>query len=162
MPESLVTPPAAAPGDRVAVLAPSSGAAAGARNVLSLACARLRERFDLEPVLDPTARQTDEFLGAPPEARAAAVHAAFRDPDIRAVFATIGGEDQLRVLKHLDPEVLRANPTRFFGMSDNTNLALALWNAGVVSFYGGQLLNQVATPGFFPDYSERYLERALF
>lgn len=130
--------------------------------MLALACERLRSHFDLQPVLYPTARQSDGYLREHPEVRAADVHAAFRDPAISAVFATIGGDDQLRVLTHLNPAVLRAHPTRFFGMSDNTNLALALWNAGLVSFYGGQLLNQVATPGFFPAYSERYLRRALF
>jgi muramoyltetrapeptide carboxypeptidase LdcA involved in peptidoglycan recycling len=31
-----------------------------------------------------------------------------------------------------------------------------------VSFYGGQLLNQVATPGFLHEYTERYLRRAFF
>jgi len=81
---------------------------------------------------------------------------------VRGVLATIGGDDQLRILRHLDPEVLRANPTRFYGMSDNTNLALCLWNLGIVSFYGGQLMNQVATPGFLPEYTERSLERAFF
>ena len=162
MANSFVTPPPAAPGDRVAVIAPSSGAAAYARDVLALACDRLREHFDLDPVIYPSARQSDEYLRAHPEARAASIHAAFRDPDISAVFATIGGDDQLRVIDHVDPGVLRAHPTRFFGMSDNTNLHMTLWNAGVVGFYGGQLLNQVGTPGFFPGYSERYLRRALF
>jgi muramoyltetrapeptide carboxypeptidase LdcA involved in peptidoglycan recycling len=162
MVDSFITPPPAEPGDRVAVIAPSSGAAAIARNVLSLACERLRACYDLRPVLDPTARQSDEFLRSHPEARAAAIHAAFSDPAIAAVFATIGGEDQLRVLNNLDTDVLRDNPTRFFGMSDNTNLHLALYEAGVVGFYGGQLLNQVGTPGSFPEYSERYLRRALF
>ena len=162
MPESFVTPPPATPGDRVAVIAPSSGGAAYARDVLALACERLREHYDLEPVVYPSARQSDEYLRAHPEARAASIHAAFRDPDISAVFATIGGDDQLRVIDHVDPAVLSDHPTRFFGMSDNTNLHLTLWNAGVVGFYGGQLLNQVGTPGFFPEYSERFLRRALF
>ena len=47
-------------------------------------------------------------------------------------------------------------------MSDNTNLALFLWNEGIVSFYGGQLLNQVATPGHLHNYTKRYLRRAFF
>jgi muramoyltetrapeptide carboxypeptidase LdcA involved in peptidoglycan recycling len=157
-----VTPPALDAGDRVAVVAPSSGGARSAPHVLSLALDRLRDRFDLDPVVHPTARQGDEFLAAHPRARAAAVHEAFRDPDIRAVFATIGGDDQLRVLRHLDPAVLREHPTRFFGMSDNTNLGLYLWREGVVSYNGGQLLNQVGTPGRLPAFSERYLRRALF
>lgn len=161
MPE-FVTPGPVEPGDRVAVIAPSSGGAASARHVLSLALDRLRSSFDLDPVVHPTARQSDPYLQAHPEARAAAIHETFRDPEISAVFATIGGDDQLRVLRHIDPAVLRSNPTRFFGMSDNTNLALFLWREGIVSFYGGQLLNQVATPGYLHPYTERYLERALF
>jgi muramoyltetrapeptide carboxypeptidase LdcA involved in peptidoglycan recycling len=162
MPDEFVVPPPATPGDRVAVIAPSRGAAAHHRDVLTLGLDRLRDVFDLQPVVYPTARQSDAFLRDRPRTRAADVHAAFRDPDISAVFATIGGDDQLRILKHLDPDVLRQNPTRFFGMSDNTNLALFLWKQGIVSFYGGQILNQVATPGFLPEYTERYLRRALF
>jgi len=157
-----ITPPPAEPGSTVAVIAPASGGAASARHILALALDRLRKTFDLDPVVHPTARQSNAFLEANPRARAAAIHESFADPEIDAVFATIGGADQLRVLRYLDLDRLRANPTRFFGMSDNTNLALALWNAGVVSFYGGQLLNQVATPGGLHPFSERYLRRALF
>jgi len=157
-----LTPPALDEGDRVAVVAPSSGGARVAPDVLSLALERLRDRYDLDPVVHPTARQGGAFLAAHPRARAAAIHEAFRDPEVRGVFATIGGDDQLRVLRHLDPEVLRANPTRFYGMSDNTNLQLYLWREGVVSYNGGQLMNQVGTPGRFPAFSERYLRRALF
>lgn len=156
------TPPPAAPGDKVAVLAPSSGGAANARHVLDLSLRRLREQFDVRPVVYPTARQSDAFLARNPRARAADLHAAFRDPEISAVFATIGGDDQVRVLDYLDPDLLGDHPTRFFGMSDNTNVALYLWTHGVVSYYGGQLLNQVGVPGTLDDYSERYLRRALF
>ena len=157
-----VTPPAMAPGDRVAVLAPSSGGAREAPHLLELALDRLRDVFDLEPVVYPTARQGDAFLRDHPEARAADLHAAFRDDEISGVFATIGGDDQLRVLKHLDPEVLREHPTRFYGMSDNTNLGLYLWREGVVSFNGAQLLNEIATPGGLPEYTERYCRRMFF
>jgi muramoyltetrapeptide carboxypeptidase LdcA involved in peptidoglycan recycling len=162
MPSEFVTPPAMEPGDRVAVLAPSSGGAREAPHLLELALDRLRDVFDLEPVVYPTARQGDEFLQAHPEARAADLHRAFRDPDIRGVFATIGGDDQLRVLQHLDAEVLREHPTRFYGMSDNTNLGLYLWREGVVSFNGAQLLNEIATPGGVPEYTERYCRRMFF
>ncbi|MFB6139603.1 MAG: S66 peptidase family protein [Halosimplex sp.] len=157
-----VTPPPADPGDRVAVIAPSSGAATVFPDVLDLALDRLRDRFDLEPIVYETAEADPERLRDEPELRAADVHEAFRDPEIAAAFATIGGDDQVRVLRHLDGDVLRENPTRFFGMSDNTCLASYLWTQGVVSFYGGQLLNNVATSGRFPEYTERYIRRALF
>lgn len=157
-----VTPPPLDPGDRVAVIAPSSGGAASFPHVLDLALERLRDVFEIEPVVFPTARQGDDFLAANPRARAADIHAAFQNPSITGVFATIGGSDQLRVLRHLDPETLRAHPTRFFGMSDNTNLGLFLWTHGVVSFNGAQLMNELGVPGALPEYTERYARRAFF
>ncbi|AGB38166.1 S66 family peptidase [Natronococcus occultus] len=157
-----VTPPPLERGDRVAVLAPSSGGAREAPHVFELGLERLRNRFGLEPVVYPTARQGNDFLAANPRARAADVHAAFRDSDIGGIVATIGGSDQLRILKHLDPDVLRANPTRFYGMSDNTALQLLLWNAGIVSYNGAQLMNELAVPGELPGYTERYCRRAFF
>lgn len=157
-----ITPPAMSPGDRVAVIAPSSGGAQNAPHVLELAMERLRTVFDLTTVLYPTARQSDEFLAENPRARAADIHAAFEDPEITGVFATIGGSDQLRVLRHLDPTVFREHPTRFYGMSDNTNLSLALWNCGIISYNGAQLMNEIAVPGELPAYTERYCRRAFF
>ena len=157
-----VTPPPLEPGDSVAVVAPSSGGARTAPHVFELGLRRLRGVFGLDPVVYPTARQGDDFLVASPRARAADIHAAFRDPEIRGVFATIGGDDQLRMLEFLDPDVLRAHPTRFFGMSDNTNLQLLLWRAGVVSFNGAQLMNELAVPGELPAYTEEFCRRAIF
>lgn len=76
--------------------------------------------------------------------------------------ATIGGSDQLRVLDHLDPGRLRAHPTRFYGMSDNTNIQLLLWTAGLVSYNGAQLMNELGVPGELPAYTETYCRRAFF
>jgi muramoyltetrapeptide carboxypeptidase LdcA involved in peptidoglycan recycling len=61
MPTGWITPPSLDPGDRVAVIAPSSGGAGGARHVFALGVARLRE-VGVEPVVSPTARQGDDFL----------------------------------------------------------------------------------------------------
>ncbi len=161
-PDSFVRPPAASPGDDVAIIAPASGLAALFPDILDLAVDRLREHFDLNPQVYPTARKDPEYLFDHPEERARDVHDAFQDPDVGAVFATIGGADQIRILKHLDPERLRENPTRFFGTSDNSCLVSYLWGCGIISYYGGTLLSDVATPGFLPEYTERYLRRALF
>lgn len=155
-------PPPVEPGDHVAVVAPASGLAAEYPHVYQRGLQQLRERFDLHPVEYPTATADDEYLAAHPEARAEDVMDAFRDPEVGAVLTTIGGNDQVRILKHLDPDVLRANPTRFFGISDNTNLACYLWNRGIVSYYGGTVLTTLANPGGVTDYSAEHLRRALF
>jgi len=162
MPTDFVTSPALEPGDSIAVIAPSSGGARNAPHVFELGLERLKSVFDLDPVVFPTARQSDEFLAASPRARAADLHAAVRDPDIDGIIATIGGSDQLRILRYVDPEVLAAHPTRFYGMSDNANLSLAFWNAGVVSYNGAQLMNELGVPGKLPEYTARYCRRAFF
>jgi hypothetical protein len=94
---------------------------------------RLTEVTGLVPVEYPTTRQ----LNASPGERAADLNAAFADPRIRAIVATIGGDDQITVIPHLDPEAVRADPKPFVGYSDNTNLLSWLWSHGVAGFYGG-------------------------
>lgn len=129
----LVQPPKARPGDRIAVLSPSFAAPAVAPAVHEQAMERLRTLTGLEPVEYPTTRE----LGAHPADRARDLVAAFTDPSIRAVLATIGGEDQVRVTGLLDPELVRAAPKPLLGYSDNTNLLQWLWSAGVAAFHGG-------------------------
>ncbi len=118
------SPPKAAPGDRVAVLSPSLAAPGFAPEVHEQAMARLAELTGLVPVEYPTTR----LLGASPRERAADLNAAFADPAIRAVLATVGGEDQITVVPHLDADLVRADPKPFLGYSDNTNLLNCLWN----------------------------------
>ena len=67
------------------------------------------------------------------------LNAAFGDPSVRAVVATIGGDDQITVIPHLDPELVRADPKPFLGYSDNTNLLSWLWTQGVAAFHGGSV-----------------------
>lgn len=94
---------------------------------------RLTEVTGLVPVEYPTTRR----VGADPRDRAADLNAAFADPEIRAVLATIGGEDQIMVVSHLNPGLVRADPKPFCGYSDNTNLLSWLWTLGIAGFYGG-------------------------
>jgi muramoyltetrapeptide carboxypeptidase LdcA involved in peptidoglycan recycling len=157
-----VVPPALEPGDRVAIVAPASNRATDYPHVHELGLERLRKVFDLEPVEFPTATKDSEYLYDHPEERAKDVMDAFADPDISGVVTTIGGFDQVRILKHLDPATLRENPTRFYGTSDNTNLACYLWNLGIVSFYGGTLMTDLAMQGSMHDYTVEQLETAFF
>src|SRR3954451_19650884 len=114
----LSVPPRPQPGDRVAVVSPSFAAPGAFPAVHEVAMRRLHEEIGLVPVEYPTTRR----VGASPRERAEDLMAAFADPGIRAVLATIGGDDQLTVLPHLDPDVVRADPKPFAGFSDNTNV----------------------------------------
>jgi len=129
----MLFPPKARPGDRIAVLSPAFAAPAVSEALHEQAMARLHETTGLVPVEYPTTRLRD----ASPEARAVDVNAAFADPDVRAIIATIGGDDQILVTPHLDPSLPRTDPKPFLGYSDNTNILSWLWRNGVAAFHGG-------------------------
>ncbi len=155
--ETFLYPPKPQIGDRVAVLSPSSALPAVFPAPYELGLRRLRA-FGLEPVEYPTTRQWNSS----PRERAADIHAAFADPSIKAVIASIGGDDQLKVLGCLDPEILRANPKPFFGYSDNTNLLHFLWSLGIVGYHGGAVMIQWGRPGRMHPMTSESLRRALF
>jgi len=129
----LLHPRKARPGDKIAVLSPSFAAPAAGPEVHDQAMVRLRQVTGLEPVEYPTTRKID----ASARERADDLNAAFADPEIRAVIATIGGDDQITVVPLLDADAVRADPKPFLGTSDNTNLLNWLWCNGVAGFYGG-------------------------
>lgn len=146
------------PGDPVAVISPSAGLPALFPQPYELGLRRLRDEFGLKPVEYPTTRT----MGATPEARAADIHAAFADPAIKAVIASIGGDDQITVLPHLDADLLRAHPKPFFGYSDNTNLLLYLRDLGLVGYHGCSVMVELGRPGALHPMTADSLRAALF
>jgi muramoyltetrapeptide carboxypeptidase LdcA involved in peptidoglycan recycling len=151
-------PPKLSPGDRVAVVAAGFAAPAVAPAVHEQAMTRIREVLGLEPVEYPTTCRLD----ATAEDRAADLNAAFGDPEIRAVFATIGGDDQITVIPYLDADLVRADPKPFLGYSDNTNLLSWLWTQGVAAFHGGSTQVQIGAGPALDDVHLRSLRAALF
>ena len=157
MPE-LAHPPKPRPGDRVAIVSPSSGLPGVFPRPFELGLSRLRADFGLVPVEYPTTR----VMNSAPGDRAADIHAAFADPDITAVITSIGGEDEIRVLPHLDADLLRANPKPFFGYSDNTCLLAYLWQLGIVGCHGGCVMVQFGRPGAMHPATAASVRAALF
>jgi muramoyltetrapeptide carboxypeptidase LdcA involved in peptidoglycan recycling len=154
---SLVHPPKASPGDKVAVLSPAFAAPAVAPAVHEQALERIRTTLGVEPVEYPSTRRLD----ASPENRADDLNAAFGDPEIRAVLATIGGDDQITVIPHLDPALVRADPKPFLGYSDNANLLSWLWTQGVAAFHGGSTQVQLGPGPALDDVHLQSLRAAL-
>ena len=150
------------PEDKVAIVSPSSGMPFLFPWVYEQGIERLRTVFHLEPVEYPTARQSPEYLSQNPKARAEDINRAFADPSIKAVIATIGGNDQIRILPYLDPELISKNSKIFMGYSDCTNLHMFLWNLGIISYYGGAIMTQFAMGGGMQEYTIHSIRRAFF
>ena len=150
--------PKLAKGDKVAVLSPSNGLPELFPWVQDLGLERLKSVFGLVPVEYPTTRK----MGSPLEARAKDIMNAFADPEIKAIFASIGGSDQIKLLKLLDTSTIRQNPKPFFGFSDNTHLHVLLSSLGVPSYYGGGIMTQFAMQDEMMELTVQSLNKALF
>ncbi len=157
MPHDLAVPPPIVPGARVAVVSPSWSAPEHYPEIHEQALQRLRYVVGVEPVEYASTRRS-----ASPTERARDLLAAFADPTVGAILTTIGGDDQITVLRHLDPDLVRQNPKRFLGYSDNTNLLNWLWFHGVAGFHGGSTQVHLGPgPSIHPDHLAS-LRAALF
>ncbi|MGV9453397.1 S66 family peptidase [Streptomyces sp. NPDC003635] len=151
-------PPKPSPGDRIAVISPGAGLPGLFPHPFDLGLERLRKEYGLVPVEYPTTRR----MGATPQERAADVNAAFADPEIKVIMASIGGDDQITVLPFLDRELIRANPKPFFGMSDNTNLLAFLYRTGIVGYHGATVMTALGRPVAMDPLTADSLRAALF
>ncbi len=145
-------------GDKVAVISPSFAAPAIFPHIFEHGLQRLRDVFALEPVEYPTTRE----LNASSADRARDIMAAFADPEIKAVIASIGGDDQVTYVHKMPRDVFFDNPKPFFGYSDNSHLCNFLFQCGIPSYYGGSVMTQMAMHGAMDEYTVEYMRHVLF
>lgn len=102
------------------------------------------------------------FVSDTPERRAADLHGMFRDPAVRMIIATIGGDHACHLLPLLDWDLIRAHPKILLGFSDITVLNVAIWTmTGLVTFNGPTLMTEWAEFPEMPAYSEQLALRLL-
>ncbi|MGB0123882.1 MAG: LD-carboxypeptidase [Silvibacterium sp.] len=127
-------PAAVAKGARVAVIAPASNAKPE-RIEQGLAALRAHG-FDAVAGQHALGKEPPYFSGTAGE-RLADLHAAFADPEIKAIFATRGGYGSNYLLEDLDLDIVRANPKPFFAYSDLTTVQTwFLDKTGLPAFHG--------------------------
>ena len=151
-------------GDRVAIVSLSKGMLGEAPflHKFELAKRRLAENYGLEAVAMPNTLKGIEYLYRHPEARAQDLMDAFCDPQIKGVFNAIGGDDTIRLLPYIDFDVLNNNPKIFTGFSDSTTNHFMMHKAGLVSYYGLSVMNQIAEYVSINEYTKASMEQTLF
>lgn len=151
-------------GDKVAVVSTSSGMLGEdfALHKLAIARKRLERDYGLEVVVMPHALKGSEYLYKYPEARASDLMDAFQNTAIKGIINAIGGEDAVRLLPYVDFDIIRNNPKIFTGFSDTTSVHLMLYKAGLVSYYGGSLMNNFAEYIEINPYTKHAIEKTLF
>jgi len=145
-------------GDLVAVVAPASSWEN--RSELLRGVAGL-EAWGLRVRLGDHVNDRHGYMAGRDADRAADLHAALADPEVRAVACLRGGYGTPRLIPLLDDALFRANPKPLFGYSDITTLHLAQDRfANVISFYSNGV-SGVGAPEV-TEFSKATLRRALF
>ncbi len=125
-------------GDRVSVVAPASPFE---REAFDAGLAELRD-LGFEPSFDEHVFEQTGYLAGTPEARAAALTAAWQDPTVAGIFAARGGYGSAQLLPLLDPAVAKAARKPLIGCSDLTSLLVYLTSCcDTVGCHGPMLVN---------------------
>lgn len=149
-------------GDTIATVSPSWGGPGTFPQRYAAGKAHLEQVFGVKVVEMAHTLAPPDWIAQNPQARADDLMAAFADPAIAGIIATIGGDDCIRLLPFLDLEVIRANPKVFLGFSDTTALHLACHAAGLSSFYGPSIMAGFAENCGMHAYTVESLRKALF
>lgn len=151
-------------GDTAAIVSLSSGTLGEpwAIHKLYIAKERLERDYGLYVEVMPNALKGREYLYHHPEARAADLMAAFRDKRVKAIFNAIGGEDAVRLLPYIDFDVIRNNPKIFTGFSDTTSNHFMMYKAGLISYYGANIMNNFSEYVKINDYTAKMIQDTLF
>jgi muramoyltetrapeptide carboxypeptidase len=137
----LVKPPALHKGDRIAIVAPASNIREEnlARGIKQL------EKLGFTASYESEILSKSRYTAGSDERRAAELMRAFRNPEVKAVWAARGGYGTMRLLGRLDAATLEPHPKIFVGYSDLTALHLYLYRRfGWVTFHGPMIAKDLA------------------
>jgi muramoyltetrapeptide carboxypeptidase len=151
-------PPRLREGDTVAVVAPASSWEN--RSELLRGVAGL-EAWGLKVKLGEHVNDRHGYFAGRDADRAADLHWALGDPEVRAIVMLQGGYGMPRLIPLLDAAAFAANPKAICGYSDLTTLHLAAARWGnVISFYSNGASGIGASD--VTEFSKASLRRALF
>ena len=133
-------PRALAPGDRLAIVAPASPFT---REEFDSGLQEIR-RLGFEPVYDDSVFARERYVAGTPAVRAAAIHAAWRDPSIAGVIGVRGGYGSAQLLPLLNRDEARGAAKPFIGYSDLTSvLTFLTLGCDLVAFHGPMLAGRL-------------------
>ena len=161
--KKLIKPRRLKKGDTIATVSPCNGWAGDERTKwkYELGTNRLKES-GLHVVAAPNSMRGSDYLAKNPKARAEDIMWAFENQDVKAIIANVGGNDSIKLIPYIDSGSVSGHPKIFIGYSDVMNLHLFCYQCGISSFYGDNLLTQIADQAGWHEYSKKWFEKILF
>ncbi len=155
-------PPRLRIGDTVAAISVSSGLPALLPHRYAAGKRQIEETFGVTVIETPNALKDPDWLYRNPRARADDLHWALENPEVRAIFSTIGGNESVRILPHVNSGIIRKHPKIMMGSSDTTIALTAFVRAGVVAFYGPPVMGDLAENCGIRPFVKESVRTALF
>ncbi len=146
----MVKPNRLRPGDTVAIVSPSWGGPSVFPYVYELGLRNIQNFLGLKVKEFPTARMSQPELYNNPKLRAEDINAAFADPEVNGIIASIGGSESVRILPFIDYDSIVKTPKVLMGYSDTTTLTSTLNNRGMVTFNGPAVMAGFAQMRYLP------------
>jgi muramoyltetrapeptide carboxypeptidase len=153
MPLSLIKPAALRQGDTIGLVVPAT--AIETPEWITIA-KEIAESRGFKVVMGKHVGKAYGYLAGSDKERADDINEMFSRSDVKGVFPISGGWGSMRILPHLDFDMIRKNPKVFIGFSDITTLHLAFYKfAGLVTFHGPNIRSS------FNEYVSDYYYRAM-
>ena len=163
--KNLAKPYALKENDVVATVSLSSGAAGALPERYAQGKRQFEDAFGIKIIEMKNSLAADDVLRDNPELRLADMMDAFQNPDVKAILTNIGGNDTIRLLRHMDEkhfDIIKNNPKIFLGMSDTTANHFMCFKAGLSSFYSPSLMFGYAENCGIPEYIVDNTKKTLF
>lgn len=145
-------------GDRVALVAPASGAS---RDEVEKAAEGLKA-LGLTACYDDSVFLKERFTAGPASARADSIHRALLDPDIAGLIAIRGGYGSAQLLPLLDTRLIQSARKSLIGYSDVTALLWLYLQNDLVAIHGPMADRRLSRgpDGFDADSFQRVVMKA--
>jgi muramoyltetrapeptide carboxypeptidase LdcA involved in peptidoglycan recycling len=160
--KSLIDPPKLKYGDKIAAVTLSWGGPAAYPYRYKIGKKRLEQIWGLNVINTKHVFKSDEWLSKNPKAVAYDLMEAFLNPEIKAIFSTIGGNRAIALVPFIDISIIKNNPKIFLGYSDITVIHFICLKAGLRSFYGPSIMTAFAENVNMHNYTMQGIDQNLF
>jgi muramoyltetrapeptide carboxypeptidase LdcA involved in peptidoglycan recycling len=147
------------PRDEIRVIAPSMSLSIVSKENIRSAI-KVLENLGFKITFGKHVYDCDKFYSSSIDSRIQDLHAAFADPNVKAILPVIGGYNSNQLLSHIDYDLIRQNPKTFCGYSDITALQHAIYQmTGLVTYSGPHFSSFAMKEGL--EYTVDYFKKIL-
>lgn len=131
---NLIKPKKLQKGDTIGLLSASGNI----RDITAVEnAAKYFQNLGYKTIISETSYKKFRYMAGSDKERIDEIHNFFLDKNINAIVCTRGGYGLLRIIPHLDYELIAKNPKIICGYSDITALLLMIYkNTGMICFHG--------------------------